>query len=49
MGELHEIPNLTDETLEVTEQAKINISPFLFAMLDMANENEMEDNTNVCN
>ena len=39
---------LTDETPEMTEQTKINISPFLFAMMVLANK-KVEDNINVCN
>jgi hypothetical protein len=39
---------LTDETPEMTEQTKINSSPFLFAMIVLANK-KVEDNINVCN
>ena len=39
----------TDKTSETTEQTKITISPFLFAMMILANKNEMEDNINECN
>ncbi len=35
--------SLADKTSETTEQAKINISPFLFAMIVAAYKNKMED------
>ena len=39
----------TDKTSETTEQTKIAVSPFLFAMMILANKNEMEDNIDECN
>ena len=36
---------MTDETSEMTEQTKMNISPILFAKLGIANKNKMEEKT----
>lgn len=34
---------LTDKTPEMTEQTKIHISSYLFAMMSHANKDKMED------
>jgi len=47
LGTHHAI--LTVETREITEQAKINISPFEFAMMIPANKSKMEDSSNASN
>ena len=36
---------MTDETSEMTEQTKMNISPILIAKLGIANKNKMEEKT----
>lgn len=47
MCERLQFVGLTDETPEATEQAKINISPFLFAMMVLVSKKE--DKTNASN
>ena len=46
IGNWGKIGNLTDETSEMTEQTKINISSFLFVTLRIV-ISEMEENTYV--
>jgi len=38
----------TDEALEMTEQTKSNIPPFLFAMMRLTSKNKTEDAAYAC-
>lgn len=43
------LPQYTDETSESTEQTKINLCPYLFAMLGNVKQINMEENTHARN